>query len=62
MIKYRKNFLKKIENLLFSLVKFLANRSIILKKYSKNYKINKLNKKLIIIIIHNKNTFSINNN
>ena len=43
-------------------MKFFKNNLMILKKYFNNCKINKLNYKLIIMIIYNKNIFFINNN
>lgn len=42
-------------------VKFSKNVSILSKKYFKDYKMDRLNLKLIIMITYNKNIFSINN-
>lgn len=61
MIKYKKEFLNEIKKLLLYLIEFSENRFIILKKYFKDYIIDKLNRQPIIMIIYNENTFLANN-
>lgn len=60
MVEYKKNLLNKMKNLLFYLIEFSENKFIILKKYLKDYTINKLNNQLIIMIIYNKSIFLAN--
>lgn len=60
MLEYREKFLREIENILLYLIEFLADRFIILKKYSKNYKVNEPNRQPIIMITYNKSTFFAN--
>lgn len=56
-----KTFFDKIKSYLSNFVKFLNNKSILLKIYFDNCVIKKKNQKLIIMITHNKNTFFIKN-
>lgn len=61
MIKYIKTFLNKINLLLSYCMEFSDNRSIIPKINFKDWIIIGLNKRLVIIIIYNKNIFSKHN-
>lgn len=61
MIKYKKEFLDKIKILLSYFVEFNENKSILPKKYYKNYIRKNLNWKLIIIIIYYERIFLTNN-
>lgn len=61
MIKYKKEFLDKIKILLSYFVEFNENKSILPKKYYKNYIIKTLNWKPIIIIKYYKSIFLTNN-
>ena len=60
MVKYKKILLSKIKLLLSYYIKFLNDRSILSRIYHNNCIVKRLNQKLIIIIIYNKNIFSIN--
>lgn len=61
MIEYKKEFLDIMKVLLSYLIEFNKKKSILLKKYLKNYVVGGLNQRLIMRIIYNKNTFSVNN-
>ena len=60
MVKYKKTFLDIIKAFFSYIIEYNKNESILSKDYSKNYIINNLNKRLIIIITYNKNTFLTN--
>ena len=61
MIEYKKEFLDIMKVLLSYLIEFNKKKSILLKKYLKNYVIGGLNQRLIMRIIYNENIFSVNN-
>lgn len=61
LIKYREEFLDEIKKLLFYLIEFFEDRSMISKEYSKNCTLGRLNKQLVIMITYNESTFSANN-
>ena len=60
VIKYQNLFLNEIKLLLPYFVEFLEDSIIASKEYLSDYIVGQLEKRLIIIIIHNKNTFSVN--
>ena len=60
MVEYREIFLDEIKALLPYFVEFSENRSILSKDYPKDCAVSRLNKRLIIMIIYNKNTFLAN--
>lgn len=57
IIEYQIQLLKKLETLGFDLVKFCNNSFIKEKVYPLNYTLNGPNKRIIILIIYNKNIF-----
>lgn len=61
MIEYWEIFLNKIKLLLLYLIKFLKNSIMVSKKYLSDCIIEGLEKRLVIMISHNKNIFSVNN-
>lgn len=60
MVEYRETFRDKIKALLLYFIEFSKDRSILLKVYPKNCAVGKPNKRSIIIIIHDENTFLTN--
>ena len=61
MVEYKKFFLEEMKVLLPYLVQFKENGIILPKKYPDNYAVKGSNYQLIIMIIHDKNIFSVNN-
>lgn len=61
VIKYQKTFFNKINSLLPYFVEFYEDNIMILKKYSHDCTIKKLDQRPIIIIINDKITFFANN-
>lgn len=61
MVEYKKTFLDKMKALFLYFVEFNKNRLILSKDYLKDYIVDGLNKRLIIMIIHNKSIFLANN-
>ena len=61
MVEYRETFLDKMKALLPYFIEFNKDESILLKDYPKNCAISSPNKKPIIMITNNKNTFLTNN-
>ena len=60
MVEYREIFLNKIKSLLSYFVEFSDDGSILLKVYLDDCAMGRLDQRLIIIITHDENTFSIN--
>lgn len=61
MVKYKETFLDKMKALLSYFMEFSKDRSILPKNYLENCAVSGLNKRPIIMIIHNEITFLTNN-
>ena len=61
MFEYKEIFLDKIKVLLYYFVEFSKDESILFKDNPKNCAVCTLNKRPIIMIIHNKKNFLVNN-
>lgn len=59
MVKYKKIFLSEIKSLLSYFIKFSNNKFMLSKIYLTNCIIRRSNQRFIIMIIYNKNIFSI---
>lgn len=61
MVKYQTEFLKNQKAFNFDLVEFCDNSFVGKKLYPSDCTVNSLNKRQVIFITHNKNTFLANN-
>ena len=62
MVKYQKKFLREIKSLLPYFIEFKKDGTIISKEYLDDYIVEGPNWQLIIMIVYDENTFSVNHN